>query len=89
MEYVDKALPDRNKRIRAAERSAKRLIEERDTLLHAHYAGAVPLDQLKTEQERISSALANAQRELNNQNADRDVLRKGLDVLGGHVGDGC
>ena len=80
MEYVDKALPDRNKRIRAAERSVKRLIEERDTLLHAHYAGAVPLEQLKTEQERISSALANAQRELNNQNTDRDGLRKGLDA---------
>lgn len=33
------------------------LLNQREKLLQAHYAGAVPLDQLKTEQERISTAL--------------------------------
>ena len=33
------------------------LLNQRDKLLQAHYAGAVPLDQLKDEQDRISTAL--------------------------------
>ncbi len=34
------------------------LLIQRDKLMQAHYAGAVPLDQLKAEQDRISSTLA-------------------------------
>ncbi len=34
-----------------------RLIDERGKLLQAHYAGAVPLDLLKSEQDRITSQL--------------------------------
>ncbi len=57
---------------------AKRLLNERDALLLAHYAGAVPLEQLWTEQERISTALANAERELGNHKASREQLHAGL-----------
>jgi site-specific DNA recombinase len=36
----------------------RQLEDERTKLLHAHYAGAVPLDLLKTEQQRITDELA-------------------------------
>ncbi len=36
----------------------KQLENERTKLLHAHYAGAVPLDLLKSEQQRISDEIA-------------------------------
>ena len=38
-------------------RQQRDLRNQRDKLMHAHYAGAVPLDQLKTEQERITGQL--------------------------------
>lgn len=77
--YLDVLLPYRDKRVRAAERTVKRLTDERDSLLRAHYAGAVPLDQLRSEQDRISSALANAQRELADRQLTRDQLHNSLD----------
>ena len=39
-------------------REREDLIAERTKLLQAHYAGAVPLELLKTEQERIAKRLA-------------------------------
>ena len=39
-------------------RQRTRLINERSKLLQAHYAGAVPLDLLKSEQDRIGQQLA-------------------------------
>lgn len=36
----------------------EQLREERGSLLHAHHAGAVPLDLLKEEQDRLSRRLA-------------------------------
>ncbi|MGB2950664.1 MAG: recombinase family protein, partial [Rhodococcus sp. (in: high G+C Gram-positive bacteria)] len=77
--YLDVLLPYRDKRVRAAEREVKRLTDERDALLRAHYAGAVPLDQLRSEQDRISSAIANAQRELADRQLTRDQLHNSLD----------
>lgn len=78
LEYLDVLLPQRDKHVRAAERQVKQLLEERDALLRAHYAGAVPLDQLRTEQERISNTLAEAQRELANHRTSREELQAGL-----------
>ena len=40
-----------------AEHQRAQLLDERKTLLKAHYAGAVPLDLLKEEQERIQRQL--------------------------------
>ena len=34
------------------------LRNEREKLLQAHYAGAIPIDLLKTEQDRIARRLA-------------------------------
>ena len=34
----------------------RKLLDERSKLLEAHYAGAIPLDLLKTEQDRIGGA---------------------------------
>jgi hypothetical protein len=48
---------------RAARRARKRILDlegERRKLLHAHLAGAVPVDLLKEEQHRITTELANA-----------------------------
>lgn len=38
-----------------------RLEAERTKLLHAHYAGAVPIDLLKREQSRISREMTDAE----------------------------
>ena len=43
---------------RAYESERAELLDERGKLLQAHYAGAIPIDLLKTEQERISRRLA-------------------------------
>lgn len=77
--YLDVLLPMRDKRVQTAERQVKQLTDERDALLRAHYAGAVPLDQLRTEQDRISTALTNAQRELADRQLTRDQLHNALD----------
>jgi site-specific DNA recombinase len=50
-----------------------------DALLRAHFEGAVPLDQLRTEQDRISTALANAQHEVAERQLTRDQLHNALD----------
>jgi site-specific DNA recombinase len=42
----------------AQERRLGKLVDERKKLLDAHYAGAVPLDLLKSEQDRIATAVA-------------------------------
>lgn len=42
---------------RTQERRLGKLKDERKTLLDAHYAGAVPLDLLKSEQDRIATTL--------------------------------
>ncbi|MFV8241914.1 recombinase family protein [Mycolicibacterium peregrinum] len=85
--YLDVLLPYRDKRVRAAEQQMKRLTDERDALLRAHYAGAVPLDQLRSEQERISSALASAQRELTDRQLTRDQLQGSLNNAIGLLND--
>ncbi len=60
-----------------------RLISERSRLLQAHYAGAVPLDLLKTEQDRIARQLANVETGLAATAAEFDsietLLHKALD----------
>jgi len=43
---------------KALDKNRKRLLAERAKLLQAHYADAVPLDLLKTEQTRIGAQLS-------------------------------
>jgi site-specific DNA recombinase len=43
------------------ERRLRKLTGERKKLLDAHYADAIPLDLLKSEQDRIATEAANAE----------------------------
>ncbi len=56
------------------QRRIDRLIGERHSLLQAHYAGAVPLDLLKSEQTRIARELDDAERL-------RDIATSDLDEV--------
>ncbi len=57
-EELSKLRLDADRERRAQERRLGKLKDERKTLLDAHYAGAVPLDLLKSEQDRIATAVA-------------------------------
>ena len=61
------------------------LEDERRRLLKAHYAGAVPLELLKEEQERLGRELAGIQRQLDAYQADAKLVRahveQALDLL--------
>ena len=60
-----------------------RLDNERVKLLQAHYAGAVPIDLLKTEQDRIARRLAFLDAQIN---ADRLMLQLGAGVGAARAG---
>ncbi|HYC82285.1 MAG TPA: recombinase family protein, partial [Solirubrobacterales bacterium] len=66
-------------------RRLAKLGEEREKLLHAYYAEAVPLDLLHSEQERLSSETAQAERQIEvaeSPSGDaEDTLGKALDLL--------
>ena len=61
------------------------LEDERRRLLQAHYAGAVPLELLKEEQDRLGRELAGIQRQLDAYQADATLVRahveQALDLL--------
>ena len=61
------------------------LEDERRRLLQAHYGGAVPLELLKEEQERLGRELAGIQRQLDAYQADAKLVRahveQALDLL--------
>lgn len=56
----------------------ERLTNERSRLLQAHYAGAVPLDLLKSEQDRISRQLSEVDARLASVNAEFDQIESAL-----------
>ena len=56
----------------------RRLLHEREKLLQAHYADAVPLDLLKSEQNRIRAALAHVQERLDATDYQHDLLEANL-----------
>ena len=62
-----------------------KLTNERDKLLKAHYADAIPLELLKTEQHRIAKEMAVIDRELQTHTADKkrveEHLTTALDLL--------
>jgi site-specific DNA recombinase len=62
---VEELSADREQAARATERAKLRTVRldgERQKLLAAHYAGAVPLDMLKIEMERLTREMADGQR---------------------------
>jgi site-specific DNA recombinase len=54
------------------------LTAQRQKLLDAHYAGAIPLDLLKTEQDRIAIELAHIQQQLGAANDSYEQARANL-----------
>ena len=63
----------------------QQLEDQRHKLLEAHYAGAIPLDLLKKEQEQLTSSILAIQRELDGYTADAALvdqhLTQALDLL--------
>ena len=66
-------------------RRLDKLATEREKLLHAYYAGAVPLDLLKDEQGRLASETAQAECHLEQATTSigdvQETLAKALDLL--------
>ena len=63
----------------------QQLEDQRHKLLEAHYAGAIPLDLLKKEQDQLTSSILAIQRELDGYTADAALveqhLTQALDLL--------
>ena len=74
---------DRNVRSLTVRRT--NLEDERRRLLQAHYGGAVPLELLKEEQDRLGRELVGIQRQLDTYQADAKLVRahveQALDLL--------
>ena len=79
MTYLEDVLPQRNRDVERAARKIAELTGQRDKLLQAHYAGAVPLDQLKVEQDRIARQLSAAHQALDGSRIQRQQLEETLD----------
>lgn len=62
-----------------------KLTEEREKLLHAYYSGAVPVDLLRAEQDRLTTEAGQAERHIEAAEATfvdiEDTLGKALDLL--------
>jgi site-specific DNA recombinase len=79
--------------VQSQERRIRALDDERRKLLHAHYAGAVPLDLLKEEQSRIGRELEAAHAVLKRAGDDaahvadtlEEALRLTLDIEGAYL----
>ncbi len=56
----------------------EQLTRERGKLMEAHYAGAIPVDLLGQEQDRISKGLASIQTELDATNEKWEVIERNL-----------
>jgi len=63
-EHIKAVMPNRDKEAARAKKRVADLEDQRAKLMTAHYAGAVPIDLLKTEQARIASELNAAQQSL-------------------------
>ncbi len=63
----------------------KQLLDERTKLLEAHYAGAVPLDQLRSEQQRIAREVDNIESQTDAANDHESLietnLKRALDLV--------
>ena len=69
------------------ERRLRKLDRERQKLLAAHYADAIPLDLLKTEQNRISTEVSTAERRLATAAADFQTAKTNLERALTRIGD--
>ena len=76
---------EKDRSVRSLTARRTNLEDERRRLLQAHYGGAVPLELLKEEQERLGRELAGIQRQLDAYQADAKLVRahveQALDLL--------
>ncbi len=63
---------------RELDKQKKRLLDERGKLLQAHYAGALPLDLMKQEQDRIAEQLAHIESRLEASLLNIEVVETNL-----------
>jgi site-specific DNA recombinase len=86
-EELSKLRFDADREHRTQERRLGKLKDERKTLLDAHYAGAVPLDLLKSEQDRIATAVEAIEGRLTEIAADFKTAETNLERALTRVGD--
>jgi site-specific DNA recombinase len=86
-EELSKLRADADRERTAQERRLRKLEGERKKLLEAHYADAVPLDLLKSEQDRLTREVANAEGRLTEIVSDFQKAEANLQRAVTRVGD--
>jgi site-specific DNA recombinase len=90
-EYLEEELAKLRKHIQNERTSQtlrlRQLEGERKKLLAAHYADAIPLDLLKSEQDRLGSEIANAQGRLETAASDFELAEANLERALVRAGD--
>jgi DNA invertase Pin-like site-specific DNA recombinase len=86
-EELSKLRADAERERKAQERRLRKLEAERKKLLDAHYADAVPLDLLKSEQDRLTTGIANAEGRLAEIEADFQAAEANLERALTRAGD--
>ena len=69
------------------QKRVKQMENERRRLVRAHLEGAIPIDLLKEEQNRITAEMGQAQRQLNATDVDWNVVETNLTLALGLVSD--
>ena len=75
---LDRIETDKARDVRSLTTRRTNIEDQRRQLLHAHYNGAIPLDLLKTEQDRLARELATIQHRLDSYHADATLVRQHL-----------
>ena len=78
VEELAKAQADSQAEMADLRRQQEKLERQRDKLMQAHYDGAIPLDLLKSEQDRITSGLRKIADKLGANTAQFDVVARNL-----------
>lgn len=80
-DYLTALFPERDERRRVALNQIRRLKTEREKVLQAHYADAISVDLLKSEQQRIAGSLAHAESVLAEATQSRAQVDEQLDNI--------
>ncbi len=86
-EQIDALIKEHGRERESQERRLRKLEGERQKLLDAHYADAIPLDLLKTEQDRITTEIASAEGRLAAVASNFKVAKTNLERALTRVGD--
>ncbi len=86
-DQIDGLIKEHGRERESQERRLRKLEVERQKLLDAHYADAIPLDLLKTEQDRITTEIASAEGRLAAVTSNFKVAKTNLERALARVGD--